>query len=99
MILQFNHKHDDKRRLGTPFSRHGSVSSAEDDQRPNTLQLNTEGLTASKISIIEQLARKNKTLASDSELLTSWVKPEQEAQSCHILFTRAVGIDTAGSEI
>jgi len=32
----------------------------EDDPRPNILQLNTEGLTANKTSIIEQLAYKNK---------------------------------------
>jgi len=32
----------------------------EDDPRPNILQMNTEGLTAKKISIAEQLAYKNK---------------------------------------
>ena len=37
---------------------HG-VGHAE-DPRPNILQLNTEGLTANKISVIEQLAYKNK---------------------------------------
>jgi len=31
-----------------------------EDPRPNILQLNTEGLTANKISAIEQLAYKNK---------------------------------------
>jgi len=36
---------------------------AEDDQRPSMLHLNTEGLTASKVSVIEQLAYKNKALA------------------------------------
>jgi len=32
----------------------------EDDPRPIILQLNTEGLTDNKISVIEQLAYKNK---------------------------------------
>jgi len=40
----------------TPFSRLGSRNAAEDDP----LQLNTEGLTADKIFVIEQLADKNK---------------------------------------
>jgi len=40
----------------TPFSRRGSRNAAEDDTRPNILHLNTEGLTANKISVIEQLA-------------------------------------------
>ena len=48
------------RGLGTPFSRRGSVPAAEDDRRPSILRLNTEGLTANKISVIEQLAYKNK---------------------------------------
>ena len=43
----------------TPFSGRGSRNAAE-DLRPNILQLNTEGLTADKISVIEQLAYKNK---------------------------------------
>jgi len=43
-----------------PFSRRGSRNTAE-DPRPNKLQLNTERLTANKISVIEQLAYKNKT--------------------------------------
>ena len=43
----------------TPFSGRGSRNAAE-DLRPNILQLNTEGLTANKISVIEQLAYKNK---------------------------------------
>jgi len=42
-----------------PFSGHGSKNAAEDPQ-PNILQLNTEGLTADKISVIEQLTYKNK---------------------------------------
>jgi len=42
----------------TPSSRRGSRNTAE-DPRPNILQLNTEGLTAYKISAIEQLAYKN----------------------------------------
>jgi len=42
-----------------PFSRRGSRNASE-DPRPNILQLNIEGLTADKISVIEQLAYKNK---------------------------------------
>ena len=42
----------------TPFSGRGSRNAAE-DLRPNILQLNTEGLTADKISVTEQLAYKN----------------------------------------
>jgi len=47
--------------LKTPFSARGSISAAE-DPRPNILQLNTEGLTADKISVIALLAYKNKAL-------------------------------------
>jgi len=43
----------------TPFSGRGSRNAAE-DVLPNILQLNTEGLTADKISVIEQLAYKKK---------------------------------------
>jgi len=43
-----------------PFSGRDSRNAAEDDPRPSTLQVNTEELTASKISVIEQLAYKNK---------------------------------------
>ena len=43
----------------TPFSGRGSRNAAE-DLGPNILQLNTEGLTADKISVIEQLANKYK---------------------------------------
>ena len=43
-----------------PFSGCNSWSAAKDDPRPNILQLNTEGLTANKISVIEQLAYKIK---------------------------------------
>jgi len=43
----------------TPFSGRGSRNAVE-DLRPNILQLNTEGLAADKISVIEQLAYKNK---------------------------------------
>ena len=42
-----------------PFSGRGSRNVAE-DPRLNILQLSTEGLTADKISVIEQLAYKNK---------------------------------------
>ena len=44
----------------TPFSGRGSRNAAE-DPRPNILQLNIMGLTADTISVIEQLAYKNKT--------------------------------------
>ena len=44
----------------TPFSGRCSRNAAEDDPRPNILQLNTEGLTDNKISVTEQLAYKNK---------------------------------------
>jgi len=43
----------------TLFTGHGSRNAAEYLQ-PNILQLNTEGLTDNKISVIEQLAYKNK---------------------------------------
>jgi len=49
-----------RRALGTPFTRRGSFPAAEDDRRPNILQLNTKGLTANMISVIEQLAYKKK---------------------------------------
>ena len=45
----------------TPFSGRDSRNAAEDDPRPSILQLNTEGLTDNKISIIEQLAYKKKS--------------------------------------
>jgi len=44
----------------TPFLGHDSRNAAEDDSRPNILQLNSKGLTVDKISVIEQLAYKNK---------------------------------------
>jgi len=44
----------------TPGARRGSRDAAEDDPRPNILQLTTEGITANKTSVIEQLAYKNK---------------------------------------
>ena len=43
----------------TTFLRRGSWNAPE-DLRLNILQLNTEGLTADKLSVIEQLAYKNK---------------------------------------
>jgi len=46
----------------TPFSGHGSRNAAEDNPRPNMLQLNTERLTASKFSVNEQLAFNKKAL-------------------------------------
>jgi len=42
--------------MKTHFSKHVSVPAAENDPRPSILQLNTEGLTVSKISDIEKLA-------------------------------------------
>ena len=54
-----------RQRDGSPFSGRGSRNAAEDDSRPNILQLNTEGLTANKISVIEQLAYKNKVVIID----------------------------------
>jgi len=62
------------------------------------LDLKTEGLTANKISVIEQLNFKNKGIrhrltgdplhnrrqASDFQLVTSWVNPEQESRPCHV---------------
>jgi len=44
----------------TPFSWRGNRNAAKDDPRPNILQLNTKGLTENTISVIEQLAYKNK---------------------------------------
>jgi len=44
----------------TPLSGRGSRSGAEDDPRPSIVQLNTEGFTENNITIIEQLAYKNK---------------------------------------
>ena len=43
----------------TPFWGRGSRNATE-DPRPNILQLNTEGITADNISVIEQLAYENK---------------------------------------
>jgi len=62
--------------------RHSSRDAAEDDPRPSILQLNSEGLTTNKISVIKQLACKSKAFiivlqetncgqASDWQLLTS----------------------------
>jgi len=44
----------------TPGVRRGSRDAVEDDPRPSILELKTEGLTANKIGIIDQLAYKNK---------------------------------------
>jgi len=55
----------------TPFSGRGSGNVAEDDSRPNILQLNTEGLTDNKISVIEQLAYKNKAFIIAYRRLTA----------------------------
>ena len=51
-----------QRRLGreNPGARLGSRNAVEDDPRPSILQLNTEGLIANKITVIEQPAYKNK---------------------------------------
>jgi len=42
----------------TPFSGRSSINAAEDDLRPNIIQLNTEGATDNKISVIKQLAQR-----------------------------------------
>ena len=81
-----------------PCSRRGSISAPKDDASRSILLLNTKGLTANKISVIEQLAYKNKAFIvvlqethctsadklSDFQLLTSWVSPEQEPRPCHV---------------
>jgi len=98
-----------RRGLGTPFSRGGSVPAADDDRKPNILQVNTEGLTANKIrdkryhaaSLQEQGIHhrpagdplRNCGQASDSRLFTSWVSHAQEARPCHVC-PRAVGMVT-----
>jgi len=46
----------------TPFSRRRSSPADEDDRRPSIMQLNPKRLTASKVSVIEQLAYKNRAL-------------------------------------
>jgi len=46
--------------LTTPFLGRSSRNAAEDNPLPNILQLNTEGLTDNKISVIEQPAYKSK---------------------------------------
>jgi len=93
----------------TPFSGRGSRNASE-GTRPNILQLNTEGLTVDKISIIVQLAYKNKAFIIvlqethcttpdklvDSQLFTSWVSPEQEPRPCHVC-PWAVGMVTGRS--
>jgi len=43
-----------------PGARPGRTNAADDDPRPSILQLNTKGLTTNKVSVIEQLAYKNK---------------------------------------
>ena len=53
-----------RRSLGrkTPFSRRESIPVFEDDRRPDIMQLNTEGVTAIMISVIEQAIYTNKAL-------------------------------------
>ena len=55
----------------TPFSGCGSKNAAE-DLRPNLLQLNTEGLTADKISVIEQLAYKTHCTTADKLVIPNF---------------------------
>jgi len=43
-------------------ARHSSRNATKDDQRPSILQLNTEGLTANKMNVIEQLAYKEQSI-------------------------------------
>jgi len=50
------------------FSSGRSNRNAAEDSRPNVLQLNTEGLTANKISVIEQLAQWFSKFFSNSPL-------------------------------
>ena len=62
--------------LKTPFSELGNRNASE-DPRPNILQLNTERLTADKISVIEQLAVRTRLSSSSyrrptAHLQTSW---------------------------
>jgi len=91
----------------TPFHRRDSISSAEDDRRSSILQLNTENLTVSRISIIEQLACKNKAVViilqgthctTADKLVTPnfslWISPEEEARPCHVC-SRVDGMDTS----
>ena len=78
-------------------------------RRPKTriLQLDTEGLTANKISIIEQLEQgihdhptrdplRNCRQVSDSQVLTSWVSSEQKPWPCYVC-SRAVRMDVVQS--
>ena len=44
------------------FSRRGSITAAENDQGPSILQLNTEEVMVSEVSVFEQVALKNKAL-------------------------------------
>jgi len=69
----------------TPFSGRGSRNPAE-DPRHNILQLNTEGLTADKISVIEQLAYQNKAsyrrpTASYRRTTSSYRRPTAQLQT------------------
>ena len=48
-----------------PFSGRGNRNAAKDDPWPNILQLNTEGLTANKYFVTQQLAYKNKTFLQE----------------------------------
>ena len=90
------------------FSRRGSVLAVDDERRSSILKLKTEGLSAYKITVIEQLAYSTRTRrsssshrsplrncrqASDSQLLNTWFSPEQESRPCHVCL-RAVGMDT-----
>jgi len=47
---------------GNTWRGRGSILAAEDDRRSSILQLNTEGLTESKISVNKQLVYKHKAL-------------------------------------
>jgi len=66
-----------RRRLGTLFSKRSSVPAAEDDPRHSILQLNTEELTANKISVIEHLA--TRTVHSSS----SYRRPTAQLQTSY----------------
>jgi len=88
------------------FLRARQQNAADDNPRPNILQLNTEGLSANKISVLEQMPAYKGfhhspegdpqhicRQASDSQLFASCVSPERESWPCHIC-PRAVAMFT-----
>ena len=68
--------------LTTPFLGRSSRNAAEDNPLPNILQLNTEGLTDNKISVIEQPAYKSKAfiiVLQETHCITRVAKSKSEA--------------------